>query len=294
MERHRRRTGNTLSAILGRLGTSERALHDLELDPQALLHIYHDYRERQPELQRIGALVAGMLAGQSEVHSVQYRIKDPLHLLHKIIRKKREYPERNFNQHTYLSLINDLVGVRALHLYRESWLHTSRYVQRMWPLKRPPYAYVGGGENEQHLHSLARLGCQLFAHPQAYKAIHFVIETQPARQRYYAEVQLRTVFEEGWSEIDHTIRYPFRVNNPQLDRLLQLLNKLTSQADNLASLIHTLAHALGELPSDPSVGHQQYTLQQLQSYITGLPLKKAERQQLYRSIASALQARHPR
>jgi putative GTP pyrophosphokinase len=38
--------------------------------------------------------------------------------------------------------------------------------------------------------------------------VHYVVRTQAKKQRYFVEIQLRTLFEEGWSEIDHAVRYP--------------------------------------------------------------------------------------
>jgi len=36
--------------------------------------------------------------------------------------------------------------------------------------------------------------------------VHYLLVMQPTKQRYLCELQVRTIFEEGWSEVDHRIR----------------------------------------------------------------------------------------
>ncbi|AKD02926.1 RelA/SpoT domain-containing protein [Pontibacter korlensis] len=281
----------SLPFILDLLGTSEQALHVQRLEPKELLAIYNDYTSRQRELQDIAVFMANMLTKVEGVHSVKYRLKDPLHLLQKIIRKKKEYPERHFTSSSYLNLINDLIGLRVLHLYKESWVNTSRYIQQVWQLKRPPYAYIRGNEDNAHLQAFASHGCKIMSHPSGYKAVHFVIATQPCKQRYFAEVQLRTLFEDGWSEVDHNIRYPNHKTDELLHYLLQLLNKLTSHADELASLIRELALEIGKEPSFNSSSHfdeRHRKLVWIQQSIAKLPIMEAEKQKLQEYIVKVL------
>jgi ppGpp synthetase/RelA/SpoT-type nucleotidyltranferase len=64
------------------------------------------------------------------VHSVKLRIKDSGKLIAKIIRKQLDHIERPDEQRsaysdctpdTYRSRITDLIGIRALHLYKADW-----------------------------------------------------------------------------------------------------------------------------------------------------------------------------
>ena len=40
------------------------------------------------------------------------------------------------------------------------------------------------------------------------------------------EIQVRTVFEEAWSEIDHIMRYPYDVDNPIITEYLGIFNRI--------------------------------------------------------------------
>ena len=46
--------------------------------------------------------------------------------------------------------------------------------------------------------------------------------------------------EDGWSEIDHRIRYPYDVDNPILSQYLFIFNRLAGSADEMASFVRLL------------------------------------------------------
>jgi hypothetical protein len=73
-----------------------------------------------------------------------------------------------------------------------------------------------------------------------YRSIHYILETKPASQPIYGELQVRTLFEEVWSEIDHTIRYPNKTDNKELKFILDIFNRLTGMADEVAMFINEL------------------------------------------------------
>lgn len=268
--------------ILSILEMSEAELQERDLKAQALAEIYDDYLSRQSELTDIAVFIARMMHKAKGVHSVMYRVKEPQHLLRKIIRKKQEYPHRTITTYNYLDLINDLIGVRVLHLYKASWAEIGNYIKSLWELKRPPYAYVKGVKNNPFFHDFTSYGCKVIAHPSGYKAVHFVIETKPAKQRYFAEIQLRTLFEEGWSEIDHNIRYPDHDNSELLNILLQQLNKLTTKADEMATHVRKLTQILQEYKQQDNLDEAAL---ELQEFVEKLPVQEEEKQQLYTCIA---------
>jgi putative GTP pyrophosphokinase len=266
-----------LPFILSILEESEVELHAIGIDPNNLVDIYNDYTSRQTELTDIAQFISRKMLKVSAVHSVKFRIKEPLHLLKKIIRKRREYPERNTTTANYLHFINDLIGVRVMHIYKQDWKDIGEYIKDIWKLKRQPYAYVVENNGNATQVGLAKFGCKIQEHPSGYKAVHFVIETKPDKQRYFAEIQLRTLFEEGWSEIDHNIRYPDHNNSELLDFMLLLLNKLTTRADEMATHMRILTTKLGQQDGELSAT-------ELKSYIDKMPVREDDKLQLYTYI----------
>lgn len=45
-----------------------------------------------------------------------------------------------------------------------------------------------------------------------YRAVHYIV----VYRGVYIEIQIKTLFEEGWGEIDHSILYPRRKGNAML------------------------------------------------------------------------------
>jgi putative GTP pyrophosphokinase len=263
------------SAILTSLGIAEEEWFVQGIASQTLVAIYHDFLERKAELLEIAAQTAQSLQHLPEVHAVRYRVKDPLHLLRKVIRKKVEYPRRHIDVHNYIDWINDLAGVRALYLYKSEWHTLGRHIQATWELKRPPIAYLSPNTDENTVQAFSAAGADIRWHEHGYRAVHFVVSTQPSRQRYFVEIQLRTLFEEGWSEIDHAVRYPDLSCNAFVRDLLHLLNHFTGQSDQLASFIKT---ALEKLQAHTPISEQEYI--QLQAQINQFAIPDSEKQRL--------------
>jgi putative GTP pyrophosphokinase len=69
-------------------------------------------------------------------------------------------------------------------------------------------------------------GCVIKNQKYGYRSIHYIIESSPIKTKFTSEIQVRTIFEEGWSEIDHNIRYPYDLENPILKGYLILFNRL--------------------------------------------------------------------
>ena len=52
-----------------------------------------------------------------------------------------------------------------------------------------------------------------------YRSLHYIIKYKG----YYVEIQGRTLFEEGWSEIDHDIVYPYYQDDEMLSSTFHAL-----------------------------------------------------------------------
>lgn len=64
-----------------------------------------------------------------------------------------------------------------------------------------------------------------------YRSIHYIIRYA----EFYFEIQVRTIFEEGWLEFDHRITYPYDMNNEKKKKYIRMLNSLAMTADQLIS-----------------------------------------------------------
>jgi putative GTP pyrophosphokinase len=200
--------------------------------------IYGDYIGKSNELIPTGNLITEHLRQIKEVHSLKMRIKDPEHLIEKIIRKKEKEPEREINISNYQTEITDLVGIRALHLFKDDWVCIHEAITSIWELHESPVANIRKGDPENVFRDK---GCEIVEHQAGYRSVHYVLVSRPTKkQPVMAEIQVRTIFEEGWSEIDHQLRYPYETNDVMVTEYLAVFNRLAGMADEMGAFIKLL------------------------------------------------------
>jgi ppGpp synthetase/RelA/SpoT-type nucleotidyltranferase len=70
-----------------------------------------------------------------------------------------------------------------------------------------------------------------------YTSIHYLVKPNNPNAVVCCEIQVRTLFEEIWGEIDHTINYPFQTESIACKEQLRVLSKLVSTGTRLADSI---------------------------------------------------------
>lgn len=246
--------GMNCSEFLTRYNISAEVFSAAGIAWEELEEIRDHYLGIRNELEPTARQIVNILNKTDKVHSVSYRIKAPEHLMAKIIRKRIGEPELLINLGNYQQEITDLIGIRVLHLFKEDWLDLHQFITRTWNLRKVPVAYVRRGDAAGYINSFKNWGCTIEEHPYGYRSVHYLLqsmetetEKQPVR---ISEVQVRTLFEEAWSSIDHHVRYPYEPRNILLNELLVILNRLAGSADEMASCIIYLREKL-RIPGTP-------------------------------------------
>ncbi|MDF9618504.1 hypothetical protein P5705_12675 [Pseudomonas entomophila] len=200
-----------------------------------LVAIYEHYQKIQSPLNSAAKMIASTIQTFEKVHSVRWRVKDPFHLIKKIVRKNlEENPQEKWttvSPDNYLWVVTDLIGVRALHLFKDECAPIDESIRDYWELAEDVIAYVRAGE-EPH-DAISARGAVKKDHDGGYRSIHYIVKIQPAKLTFYAELQVRTIFQEGWSEVDHTVRYPDFSDNAQIAIFLRLFSGLAGSADEM-------------------------------------------------------------
>jgi putative GTP pyrophosphokinase len=127
---------------------------------------------------------------------------------------------------------------------RDQWKPIHDFVIGTWDTHEQPIAYVRKGDPPKQIELMQKSGCKIEYHEFGYRSVHYLIKCQPDRNVHIVELQVRTVFEEGWSEIDHLVRYPNRSQDERLKEFLVLFNTLAGNADEMGSFIKNLATSL--------------------------------------------------
>lgn len=223
-----------------------------------LAAIYENYGQIEKKLREIGKEFVDRYLYDSEkagIHSYRYRAKDPGHMLEKIIRKRNEHFERfeKIDRTNYYKYLTDLIGIRVFFLYREDWRQFHEYITSIF--ENNPAQYVENrvldfDENEEHSYIAERPKVYRrtgdsriydedlidIKSDGIYRSLHYITKYRG----YYVEIQARTLFEEGWSEVDHDIVYPYFQDDEMLKDFSKLLNRLSGMADEMSSYFRRL------------------------------------------------------
>lgn len=140
---------------------------------------------------------------------------------------------------TLLEKITDLNGVRVLHLYQQQFPKIHNEIIRQidneeWKLVEKPRAYTWEREAQNFF---SGLGIETEVRDTYYTSVHYVVKPNNSRNNVTCEIQVRTLFEEIWGEIDHAINYPHEVESIACREQLRVLAKLVSTGTRLADSI---------------------------------------------------------
>lgn len=176
------------------------------------------------------------------IHSMRSRLKDPDHLRDKLLRKLKEARDKgkpfNITPDNLLRKITDLVGVRILHLYTRQIRQIDAalrdvFAESKFELFEGPFARTWDDESRAFF---KECGITTRKSPSMYTSVHYVIGSA-SRTRMTAEIQVRTLMEEVWGEVDHSMNYPKQSDSLSCREQLKVLARVTSSATRLVDSI---------------------------------------------------------
>ena len=217
-------------------------IKDNNIDVEILKDIYSDFVDYEVSYENQADFISNILRSHPMVHSVKSRIKEPNRLIEKIIRKtgdrKLKYgKDFQFNLDNYKNEINDLIGIRVIHIFKDQWQDIHEFITKTWKVIEVT-ANVREGDNTK---KFEELNIEVRSRISGYRSVHYLVEFYPTNEKVIAEIQVRTIFEEGYGEIDHRLRYS-HVEIPEiLKSNLLLFNRIAGSADEMASLINDLS-----------------------------------------------------
>ena len=196
--------------------------------------IAEDYNSKRNEHMDTVRKYADNIQRCQYVHSLSYRVKDVEHLIEKIIRKNPKFLEKgdSISLSNYEKIITDMMGIRVLILFKEDWRYVHDFIMKEYgnSLLENPFVHVRKGDD-----------CSL------YEGVINIIDDKPYRSAHYViksenglgvEIQVRTLYEEAWSEIDHKIRYPYNISDEVITRYIDIMNRITGVGDEMGSFIN--------------------------------------------------------
>ncbi|WP_084462705.1 RelA/SpoT domain-containing protein [Oceanibaculum pacificum] len=176
------------------------------------------------------------LENKEKIHSTKKRLKNKKHLKEKIIRKRNSETEINLNN--FYSKITDLSGVRILLLFQEDFQFIDDVLREKinngdWFLAEKGKAYTWDPESEQYF---KKFDLDVSTKSTNYTSVHYLIKPR-SDSPICCEIQVRTLFEEIWGEVDHRINYPNQTKISACKEQIRVLSKIVGAGSRLVDSI---------------------------------------------------------
>lgn len=209
----------SMEAIIARV---ERELHNINLFRENTARFF----ETHPDLTQSPQIV----------HSVKSRMKDSQHLREKVQRKS--LTEDPITPENIFDRVTDIAGVRVLHLYQAQFTQIHRVINQKldsqdWTLYEEPKAYTWDPESRGFFENQ---GLNVEVKESLYTSVHYVIKPRE-NSPVSCEIQVRTLFEEVWGEIDHLLNYPEPTDSVACREQIGVLARLVGAGSRLADSI---------------------------------------------------------
>lgn len=221
-------------------------------DKQAYKGEYYDIIQRH----------IAKIASFEHVHSYRFRIKKTGSLLAKIIRKNAERGEL-FSPDDYFQKITDLLGIRILYVFKEDYWPVHQQVMAAYgnQLAQDISIRLKNGDDQDMYSQLLKAQTNVRVDQNTtYRSIHYTLysDENGIKKCPRLEIQTRTIFEEGWSEINHKLVYKKGENPPELARISGLLSSMVGVCDTLGTIMkmikdNSASHDVSDPPENDTV-----------------------------------------
>lgn len=242
------------------------------------------------------------------VNSIKSRVKNPYHLIDKIVRKiltDTNYKELGLdNYHLYF---DDLLGFRLIMLYHEDWFDLHKAIVNIYNcdendftdkknrfklnnnakpfiISVPEINIRNGDDDSIYKSKFSSLnGCHpIIKSGRYYRSIHYSV----FHSGYCFEIQVRSVFDEAWGEIDHNLLYPSNLQNKDFIEFSKMLNRITGFSNEMSSYFRNVIYNKCNSDSNQLIATLKTVPDELnQSYV-----KHSERVNAYNSEDTASSA----
>ncbi|MDF2189839.1 RelA/SpoT domain-containing protein [Paraflavitalea sp. CAU 1676] len=193
-------------------------------------------------LESINSNIEHSIALKKLIHSTKARIKDPDHLRDKLIRKAKEAEASktpfHYTKENLFATINDLAGFRIIHLHTKQFQKIDEelkkiFTEQRWKIVEGPNARTWDDESRSYFTSI---GVQISTNSNMYTSVHYIISPNTSSAITF-EIQVRTLMEEVWGEVDHTINYPHKSESLSCREQIKTLARVTSSCSRLVDSI---------------------------------------------------------
>ncbi len=218
---------------------------------QKLVDIYNHYNSIEPDLKRLIASFIEMSKDIPNLDAVNVRIKNPERLIAKIIRHTANNKiDTTIDKDNYHEFIKDLIGVRFLYTFKSDFYGIHKEIMKRFEhnlCDKKPTFFVENGKNKNSEYDTYQNEFYFKTHPLGYYSINYHVYDKSFPENYIIDIQLLTLFENAWNTVNDKIKQRRDTNIPIVGNYLNVLKKISSSADDLAShILYTKDTVLSE------------------------------------------------
>lgn len=224
--------------------------------------IFDKYDDYHSKLNKIRLEFVQEVEHLPGVHLQTSRVKSLESILEKVINKRYRNLFNSSSLYSSISrenfgnILTDLVGVRLIISYRGEWAELHNEIIKKFPymdekeymdnkfiphvegrsfIAEIPHAYYAYGDDIS-MYNDAMVSTKM--KDTGYRSVHYVISFHGV----YIELQTRTIFDEAWSDCDHSYVYKHDENksHASLSELSKILCQFTNSSNDLGDLMHKL------------------------------------------------------
>jgi ppGpp synthetase/RelA/SpoT-type nucleotidyltranferase len=205
------------------------------------------YENSVPEFKTFASVLRTQILGSRDLRKhirfVRTRVKDPDHLRDKLYRKLEEADEKgrsfNYSTNNLFVRINDLAGLRIIHLHTQQIIPIRDSLQELFDEEK--YRVVEGPTakiwDEEYKRFFREAGIATKTGKTLYTSVHYVLK--PNRKTpITCELQVRTLLEEVWGEVNHELNYPHESEILACREQLAVLARATWACNRLIDAIY--------------------------------------------------------
>jgi putative GTP pyrophosphokinase len=170
------------------------------------------------------------------IYAIKNRVKSDNHIIRKL--NKKEEKGKIIDPQNVFEEVTDYCGIRILHMHIGQFesIHKEIFKQIErgdWVFHESPVANFWDPDLEPFYKNLNLVTS---VRDTLYTSVHYLVK--PRRDvSIVCEIQVRTLFEEIWGEIDHFLNYPNQCDNKHCRQQLRVLSKLVCSGSRLVDSI---------------------------------------------------------
>ncbi len=218
-------------------------------DRKMVRELVSHYEEYKPSFERFLNSLQNQISTAPNlipyIHSLKVRTKTSISLEDKIFRKldeaRKAKKQFSIQKDNLFLKINDLAGLRILHLNTDQLPFIAKglkelFDEEFYRLIEKPSARTWDDESKVLLSNMGFKIVSKPSKPSFYTSVHYVIKPNK-KTAITCEIQVRTLMEEVWGEVDHRLNYPHSTKIFACKEQIAALARATSSCSRLVDSI---------------------------------------------------------